>query len=239
MSRSLILTYHSIDRTSSVISVSPEQFQAHARKLAQGPLRVVPLEEVRQAGGGAAAITFDDGFRNFREHALPALAQANLPATVFVISGYCGGRNNWPTQPAGSIPTLDLMSWSELEELAQARVTLGAHTVNHPFLTRLSDAEIVEEFRVCQDAIEQRTGRPATSLAYPYGDWNPRVRQAAAPFFQLACTTDMRFLDASDDPLALPRMDAYYVRNPLWFEKLGEWTGELYLAARAWVRSLR
>src|SRR5215813_12064633 len=94
--RSAIFTYHSLDHTGSVISVRPDDFRRQMEALAASSVKVVALPQIRKHPD-AVAITFDDGFGNFTEHALPVLERLRLPATVFVISGYCGGRNNWPS----------------------------------------------------------------------------------------------------------------------------------------------
>jgi hypothetical protein len=117
-----------------VISVAPDLFRRQMEALAASRVKVVPLEAIFEHPG-AVAITFDDGFVNVAEHAAPVLERLALPATVFVVSGYCGKRNNWPTQPAG-IPQLPLMDWTALRGLPPL-FSLGAHTVNHPDLSGL------------------------------------------------------------------------------------------------------
>ena len=88
--RSAILTYHSLDESGSVISMPPALFRAQMECLAESPSKVVPLAEICDRPG-AVAITFDDGFANFAEYAAPVLERLSLPATVFVVSGFCGG----------------------------------------------------------------------------------------------------------------------------------------------------
>src|SRR5262245_6746784 len=111
--KSAILTYHSLDETGSVISTSPGLFRRQMESLAERQIPVVPLEQIGEAPG-AVAITFDDGFRNFLECGLPALLQYRFPATVFVVSGFCGQSNSWPQFCA--VPQLPLMSWSDLTQ---------------------------------------------------------------------------------------------------------------------------
>src|SRR5689334_22059807 len=113
--RSCILTYHSLDRSGSVISIQPEVFSRQMAFLAESGTPVVPVSAVRKTTC-AVAITFVDGFRNFYEAAFPVLRRYGFAATVFVVSGYCGKRNDWPTQPRNSgIPTLDLMAWNQVD----------------------------------------------------------------------------------------------------------------------------
>ena len=79
--RAAILTYHSLDESGSVISTHPKNFERQMEALASGPARVVPLTEVLEHPA-AVAITFDDGFANFADHAVPVLERLSLAATV-------------------------------------------------------------------------------------------------------------------------------------------------------------
>ena len=237
--RSFILTYHSLDTSGSVISTAPEVFREQMACLAGTGVPVVPLTRVRETPG-AVALTFDDGFRNFIDVAVPVLARYKFPATVFVVSDFCGKRNDWPSQPRdGGVPTLELMAWEEVRKAAKAGIDIGCHTATHPFLTRLPDAQLDEEMRNCRKAVEDRTGAAADTFAYPYGDFNPRVRQAAERHFRLACTTTMGFLKPHSGWWDSPRLDVYYLRNPLWFRGLGEWYGSGYIYVRSLLRSVR
>jgi peptidoglycan/xylan/chitin deacetylase (PgdA/CDA1 family) len=236
--RAAILTYHSLDASGSVVSVAPRRFAEQMASLARGGRKVAPVEEVHRVQG-AVALTFDDGFANFYEHALPVLAQYGFPATVFVVSGYCGRDNNWPSQPRAGIPRLALMSWSQLKELAACGIRLGAHTVNHPRLPQLKAHEVEEEMRVSQAEIEDRTGETASVFAYPYGATNGPVREAAAKYFRLACSTRMGFVAENSDAFDLPRVDAYYLNQQFWFENLFNAWGSGYVGARKALRSAR
>ena len=178
MKPSAILTYHSLDDSGSVISTRPETFRAQMELLKREGAPVVAAGEIASRPG-SVALTFDDGFQNFYTHAFPVLREFGFPATVFIVSGYCGGRNNWPTQSAG-VPVLDLMGWSEIREVSRYGVSLGAHTVTHPHLGSLPTAEAERELRQSRAEIQDRTGVRVTEFAYPYGDWNPALRGLAA-----------------------------------------------------------
>ena len=184
------------------------------------------------------AITFDDGFENFREHALPLLSEFRIPATVFVVSGYCGRKNDWPSQST-KVPRLPLMTWSALKEVVSAGCDLGAHTVTHPNLTGLPRADAEREMRESQIEIEQRIGLPIRSFAFPYGAVNLTLRALALEQFERACGTrlDLITTDASND--CLPRVDAYYLRNPNELKQLLEPSGQRRLAIRRWARKAR
>ena len=237
--RSCILTYHSVDVSGSVISISPQVFRRQMDYLSRSSARIVALNEI-QASPGAVSLTFDDGFRNFMEFALPVLREYRFPATVFAITGYCGSTNTWPSQPARPpIPRLDLMSWSELEEASKAGVCIGAHTVTHPFLSRLSDPQIEDELSRSRASIEDRIGRPVTAFAYPYGDTSTRVKDAVGRHFSLACGTKLGFSATDSDRLELPRLDVFYLQSQFCFEAVQRRSGAAYVAARGALRELR
>jgi peptidoglycan/xylan/chitin deacetylase (PgdA/CDA1 family) len=235
---SAILTYHSLDTSGSVVSVTPDQFRRHIDILVQNRTPVVPLAEV-QFRPGAVALTFDDAFQNFLPNALPLLTAHRMPATIFAVSGYVGRRNNWPSQPRNGIPQLKLMSWRDLTECAAAGLDIGAHTVTHPDLRTLPAAQVEAELDDCWRTIEDRLGRPVKAFAYPYGASNQPVRERAAQRFHWACGTDLQYLNHTHPACDLPRIDAYYVREPVWFERLFTAAGRGYLGVRALMRRAR
>lgn len=232
-----ILTYHSLDDSGSVISTPPALFQRQMEFLAAAGIPVVPLDEAVNHPG-SVAITFDDGFANLLEHALPTLQTLGLPASIFIVSDYCGRRNNWPTQPAGAVPDLPLLDWQELSTLPPI-ISLGAHTATHPDLSRLPFAECERELLDCQERMEQRLGRPVRWLAYPYGASSPAVRLLAGRHFDLAVGTSLRFLPSNPDLLDLPRIDTYYLRGGFPLDRLFTPSGSAYMRFRRVLREVR
>ncbi len=231
-----ILTFHSLDDSGSAISIAPAVFRRLMAMLASSGLPVAPLGAIRQAARGVA-LTFDDGFLNFREHALPVLREFGFPATVFAVTGRCGGWNDWAQSPG--IPRLPLMSWTELGEIASAGVELGAHSVRHPRLPELPDAGVEEEMAASRREIERRTGREVSSFAYPYGAVSPRVRAIAGRHFSLACGVELDYLRPGSDLLCLPRLDMYYFHDERSFERLIEGRAAHRIAVRRLVRRVR
>ena len=234
---SVILMYHSIDDSGSVISVSPQEFARQMDWLAASGVPVVPFPEaVRRPG--AVALTFDDGFRNLLSNGLPQLEKHGFRATLFVVSGRAGLDNGWPGQGRG-IPRLPLLDWSEVRELAQHGMALGAHSQTHPDLRRLPLPQAIDEMRRCRDEIADRVGAPVEAVAYPYGLSTPAVRQAASQLFRYACGTRLRHVLPGDDLFDLPRVDVYYLRSAKRFESLLTRAGRRYLRWRAAARRVR
>ena len=234
--RSVILTYHSLDDSESVVSIPPSLFRQQMEFLAASGMPVVPLDQALHRPG-SVAITFDDGFCNLLDHAVPVLERLRLPATIFVVSEFCGRNNNWPSQPHG-VPDLPLLSWDNLSALPPL-ISLGAHTMTHPDLRRLSAEECERELCECQGQIEQHLGRPVRCLAYPYGASSPQVRSLADRHFELAVGTSLRFLSTRSSRLDLPRIDTYYLRGWFSLERLFTESGSLYIGFRSLLRNVR
>lgn len=85
--------------------VTPETFAHHLDWLAES-FAILPLGEIVEAlesgtalPRGACAVTFDDGWRDNLEHALPALRARRLPATIFAVSDRVGTPGAfWPDE---------------------------------------------------------------------------------------------------------------------------------------------
>jgi peptidoglycan/xylan/chitin deacetylase (PgdA/CDA1 family) len=236
-----ILTYHSVDDSGSVISVSPPRFAEHVRWLASGAVAVVSVTDLLSLAPNAAAvaITFDDGFTNFERAAWPLLRNRGLPVTLFVPTRHVGRTNQWATMSGGRMPRLPLLDWDALARLADEGVVLGAHARTHADLRELGDAEMADEIAGSSDDIARETGRRPEGLAYPYGSFNERVVRATRTSYRWACTTRLRGLSTADDPYRLPRLDVYFLHGPARLDAYGSRAFRSYLAMRAIIRKLR
>nr|ADC35833.1 polysaccharide deacetylase [uncultured bacterium 89] len=234
--RSAILTYHSVDGSGSIISVTPDLFRRQMQTLVERRVPVIPLDRIL-AGNTGVALTFDDGYQNFADAALPVLIEFHLSATVFVVSGLCGSLGTWKSAPG--IPRLPLMHWNTVRQLPANLITLGSHSVSHPDLTRISGDNVAVELHDSRREIEDRTGRPVSLLAYPYGSVNAAVRAAAQRDYAMSCGTQLNYLGAEPDGFDLPRVDTYYLREAAWFEKVVTGGGQTYLGVRRFLRNVR
>jgi peptidoglycan/xylan/chitin deacetylase (PgdA/CDA1 family) len=239
-----ILMYHSLDDSGSVVSVTPAAFADQMAILAEAGLTGMSLKQAldhREAHGEwpdrGVVLTFDDGFANLHEHAVERLTSHGFTATVFLIAGHMGGVNDWAAPPPG-LGQRSILSWAQAGEMADAGIELGAHTVTHPDLRRLSDAQLNEELDGSRRKLEDRLGQGVETFAYPYGSFDEAAASAAARTFRASCTTQLR--RASREPLAsLPRIDVFYFREPGRFRALVAGGQEGYLTVRRWGRTVR
>jgi peptidoglycan/xylan/chitin deacetylase (PgdA/CDA1 family) len=132
----------------------------------------------------AAVITFDDGYANFLDEALPILNEFQLKATVFVVAREVGGESRWD---AGTHSPL--MGWSDLDRLRNEGFEIGSHTLTHPWLTRIAPAAARDEVLRSRGEVEGKLGAAVTTFAYPYGDLNPEVeRMVEESGYEAACS---------------------------------------------------
>ena len=236
-----ILTYHSIDSSGSPISISEESFRGHIRFFGSGRVRVVPLAELAALPDetDAVTLTFDDGFLNFTSAVLPSLAHLGFPATVFVVSDAVGSTNAWGGHQTDGIPTLPLMSWTDVQRVREAGFEVGAHTRTHPDLTRLSSAQVEDEVEGSAARVFEEIGERPRRFAYPYGHVNDDVAKVARRLFEHSVTTELRPVESGDDAALLPRLDAWYFQDPSRLEDWGSPSFRRWLWLRAQGRRVR
>lgn len=218
MSDTLALCYHAVSPTwPADLSVRQDALEQQLRRLRRLGYRGVTFTEAVSgpARGKRVAVTFDDAFTSVRALARPVLDDLGWPATVYAVSDCAAagrpamwdGVDHWARTPhAAELATLD---WTALRTLADAGWEVGSHTVSHPHLTRLDDEALAHELSASRAAVEAALGRPCPSLAYPYGDVDDRVVEAArAAGYATAALLPKRWPTAA--PLAFPRAGVYH-----------------------------
>jgi peptidoglycan/xylan/chitin deacetylase (PgdA/CDA1 family) len=202
--RPLALAYHGIAsvpprRDPHGLFVAPHLLRRHVRWLRRRGYRLVTFGELAAraaagAGGGFAALTFDDGLADNL-----ALLGLGVPATVFAVSGWLGREH--PEAPGARV-----LSAGELRRLHAAGIEIGAHTASHADLTMLGFEAARDELERGRTELEAIIGAPVTSAAYPYGRATAEtVRACETAGFLAACRTTGE--GSFDAPLDLPRED--------------------------------
>ena len=214
----LVLCYHAVsERFPAALSVTPAAFERQLALLSRAGYRGATFEgAVRARSGRTVAITFDDAYLSVLTLAKPLLDEAGFTATVYAPTAYLDTPErplSWDgiEQWLGGEHERELlpMSWDQLGGLSEAGWEIGSHTRTHPHLTTLDDETLHSELLRSREEVEERLGRPCPTIAYPYGDYDERVVQAAAAAgYSAAGTLPARL--HSERPLAWPRVGIYH-----------------------------
>jgi peptidoglycan/xylan/chitin deacetylase (PgdA/CDA1 family) len=213
VSRTPILLYHSVCADPpdwiAPYSVSPETFSAHLDAVAASGRQPLTVSQYADGLRGAAPlppapvlITVDDGFADFADHALPALADRKMPSTLYVTTGaLAGGRRE------SVLPPARMLRRGDLPGLEAADVEIGSHTHTHRQMDLLPDREVEHELSLSTGLLAETLGHRIRSFAYPHGYWRrpmlPLIQNAG---FDSACAVGNTLSSAGDDVLTLPRL---------------------------------
>ena len=207
-----ILTYHNLaEQAKGRLVLGAASFREQMRYLKANGYRVVSLADFvaftrleRQLPQRAVVLTFDDGYRAFREHAYPVLKELGFTATLFIYTDWVGtGRG--------------ALSWTDLRELAAAGFDIQAHTKSHADLRRAAGETEAQYARRMQAELEQpqelfnrHMGRRSQMLAYPYGRWEEGLLPKVKEYGYIAAFSVRRQGNASFvRPLAAHRSQIY------------------------------
>ena len=202
-----VLMYHSISPSTGpdphLLRVSPDRLDQQLTTLRRLGLRGVSLTELVDAhddgrGRRMVGLTFDDGYADFFEHAVPVLARHGMTATVYMVAGRLSGANDWDEGP-----DLPLMSPDQLRAVAAAGHEVGSHTMTHPRLAGLDRTTLDAELRRSREVLEETLGAPVRGFCYPYGSFDRAAADAVqAAGYDHACVVQ----DYSvSDRFTLPR----------------------------------
>jgi peptidoglycan/xylan/chitin deacetylase (PgdA/CDA1 family) len=209
-----ILMYHEIsappDTAFARLAVAPQAFETQLQCLIKDGFTTFTASAIAAALATGAALpeqavvlTFDDGFADFHEYALPLLRQHGCTATLFVTTGWVADIGR---RAAGRRPGR-MLTWSQIAEAAAAGIEIGAHSHTHPELDQLGRKELRAELTVSKRLLEDALGTSVTGLAYPFGYSNVAVRRAAIEAgYSYACAVADAIASPQHNPLALPRL---------------------------------
>jgi len=224
-----ILTYHSLDSSGSVISTAPEKFRLQMRNLFDASFTVIKLRDLvgrihenRELPEKSVAITFDDGFQSVYDVALPVLKDYGYPATVFLVTSFCGKNNRWFGLP-DSIPSFDLLTWNQISKMREEQIEFGVHTATHPDLTKLGASQMTDEIIGARQMLQEQTGERSGEIEFLCSLFDAngfRNLQFRCSFF----TTHRYVLFLQQRPLLQDRDS--FLRSIRWTTQIAAWFQE-------------
>lgn len=218
----VVLCYHRIEgKAGGSLSIEPALFEEQMRKIKDSGIPVIGMQDFLAYRRGEKSIppksiiiTIDDGYVSGYEVGWPILKKYGFPFTMYVYLTYinAGGKS---------------ISWAQLAEMRDAGVDIGSHTVLHADLRskprRLTGSQLPMsatvtpmdydtwlkfELEHSKHVLEEKLGIKCSTIAYPFGLNNEKVRQAAtAAGYEAAFTTYGARLGLTSPAAGLGRYD--------------------------------
>ncbi len=168
-----------------------ERFEAQVRWLARrGYVGITPSDWLAWVRTEAALpqrpvlITFEGGYAEVAECALPVLRRHGFRAAVHVVTGRIGGESQWDGE--SGLTQLPLMTTDQIRYWAGEGVEFGAHSRSHRRLTELEGERLADEIEGSAGDLAQLLGRWPVSFTYPYGAVNQAVLEQVRRSFEMA-----------------------------------------------------
>ncbi len=186
-----ILVYHIVrpsyptdSRAVRALAHTPEVFDAEMKYLADAGYHVVSFSDLeRHFKNGSVLpkkpviISFDDGWGDQFRYAFPILEKYHYTATFFVFTNPIGGRG--------------FLTWDQLRMMRDAGMTIGSHSLSHPYLTRIADPTTLQnEIAGSKQVLEKQLGVTINEFAYPFGQYNASIMAAVAQAGYLSARGD-------------------------------------------------
>lgn len=157
----------------------------------------------------AVAITFDDGYAENCDYALPLLLERRIPCTYFVATRFVFENAPFPHDVNRGTP-LPVNTPEQIVSLARAGIEIGAHTRNHVDLGAVTDDDLLEaEVVGAKHDLETLLGCRVNYFAFPFGMHRnlnaavfPMARQAG---YAGVCSAYGGYNLAGGDPFHLQR----------------------------------
>ena len=226
-----ILRYHSVSADPAPwiapYAVAPATFARHVDLITASGRTAMTVSELCAALTGRRplphrpiVLTFDDGFADFA-YAARILSEHYLPSTVYLTTGALSGRGPRPTNMA--LPPAPMLDWSQLAEVCELNVEIGAHSHTHPQLDTLPPSAIAHEVLQSKEMLEDALGFEVPSFADPHGFHCARTRRVVQSLgFTSACAAMNAFSSSLDCVFSLARLT---IRATTTTDELEAWLG--------------
>jgi peptidoglycan/xylan/chitin deacetylase (PgdA/CDA1 family) len=208
-----VLMYHDVSHlTDEIETVLPPRFAAQMEWLYDAGYQTIFFGEIdtldAERAQRSVIITFDDGYASFMDYAFPLFQDYGFKSTINVIGDCMGGF------VAGDDPRL---SWDECRFLIKSGIVeIGCHTYGlHYWYGNKARSEAIREFNkkleqdlvMFQEVIIRELGRPAKTLAWPYGmhDQNS-IKIAKKVGFSFILNSENRYFVMGGDQYDIPRL---------------------------------
>ncbi len=186
--------YPSTDTTVEVLKKQFDYFKKNGYEVIPLSRLVEALQNGKNIPDSWIVLTIDDSFKSFYDNALALFKEYKYPFTLFVYTG------------ATEDGYRDYMSWKQIEE-AMKHGEIGFHSHTHPHMVSKSSDYLREDFRKGLELMKRRLGIKPRCFAYPYGEYDERVKRIAQSFgFDAVCNQNVGAVSKESDLMDLDRI---------------------------------
>ncbi|SUP40171.1 polysaccharide deacetylase family protein [Veillonella criceti] len=211
-----VLNYHQVnDEKFSPLTMKTSDFDAQMAYLHNQGYHAITLNQLYNYLQHNVAlpekpvvITFDDGYVDNYEEAMPILQKYGMKATLFMIGDSIGAPG--------------FLNAEQLKAMESNHIfDVESHTYTHKDLRSMSGEAVITEFTKSKQLLESVLGHPVEYIAYPCGFTTPQVDQLAqATGYRLAFTVDTGNVNQGENDFNLDRVPVFEGDNPLLSMKL-------------------
>lgn len=221
-----VLLYHRVnDEMRDSMTVGVEQFDKQMEMIRQR-YTVVSIEDVilgkvdRSVPRPIVAVTFDDGYADNYENAVPILLKHRIPAAFFVTTGLIDSNRGFDHDKKKLGYALKNMTWKNLSLMKGYGFVIGAHTVTHINCAKADKQTVKEEIRESLQTLKRKLAINDVIFAYPFGkkeDITEDIRQFVKECGFIGCLSAYGGVNKTIDPYNIKRIgvDAQFTLRAL------------------------
>lgn len=175
--------------------VSSKNFETHISTLQQLGYRFITLDEAEKqlegkmpSLGNEILITFDDGYSNTIDVALPILEKYNVHAAMSICGSYIYPETR---ENINMHADKNFASAQQIKKWIKKGNYILAHTYSHFKLTHLTENKYKDEIEKDFFVLQKEFGKAPNGIAYPFGSTNDDVISVVKQYYLYGFATDM------------------------------------------------
>lgn len=174
-----ILMYHKVlPNSDDDLSVSVNNLESQLKYLKEKNYESYFFKDIQESlkDNRSVILTFDDGYENNLEFAIPLLKKYNFKATIFIPTKKIEEKSYEGTKT---------MSFSDLRDLDPNYIEIALHSHSHKNLEAFSLAELKEDLTLNKEKLTENNIKFSNVLAYPYGKYPKNKGVEQSDFFEV------------------------------------------------------
>ena len=158
--------HKSTNTSIEVLKKEFEYFKKNGYRVVSLSKLIKTIKEGKSVPDNWVVLTIDDSYKSFYENGLLIFKKYGYPFTLFVYT------------KATEAGYGDFMTWEQINK-AKEYGELGFHSHTHPHMVSMSSEDLKKEFVIGIELMQKRTGVRPKYFAYPYGEYDDRIKSIA------------------------------------------------------------